>query len=90
MGSDCFSPWKHNSETKRTGQSQRVINYLDNVDFIPSNVQSSHQEALLYVFEDPSRCAKQYRKCNVLNVLSTCLLNPCNVVAQWSHHSLVQ
>ena len=29
-----------------------VINDLDNVDFIPSNVQSSHQEALLHVFED--------------------------------------
>ena len=25
---------------------------MDNVDFIPSNVQSSHQEALWYVFED--------------------------------------
>ena len=33
-------------------QSQRVINDLDNVGFIPSNVTSSHQEALLYVFED--------------------------------------
>ena len=33
-------------------QSQRVINDLDNVDFIPSNDQFSHQEALLYVFED--------------------------------------
>ena len=33
-------------------QPQRVINDLDNVDFIPSNVKSSHQEALLYVFED--------------------------------------
>ena len=33
-------------------QSQRVINDLDNVDFIPWNVQSSHQDALLYVFED--------------------------------------
>ena len=33
-------------------QSRRVINDLDNVDFIPSNVQSSHQEALLYLFED--------------------------------------
>ena len=31
-------------------QSQGVINDLDNVDFIPSNVNSSHQEALLYVF----------------------------------------
>ena len=28
-------------------QSQRVINDLDNVDFIPSNVPSSHKEALL-------------------------------------------
>ena len=28
-------------------QSQRVINDLDDVHFIPSNVQSSHQEALL-------------------------------------------
>ena len=33
-------------------QSQRVINDLDNVDFIPSNVQSSHLQALMYVFED--------------------------------------
>ena len=33
-------------------QSQGVINDLDNVDFIPSNVQSSRQEALSYVFED--------------------------------------
>ena len=33
-------------------QSQRVINDLDNVDFLPTNVNSSHQEALLYVFED--------------------------------------
>ena len=33
-------------------QSQGVINDLDNVDFIPSNVNSSHQEALLFVFED--------------------------------------
>ena len=31
---------------------QGMINDLDNVDFIPSNVNSSHQEALLYVFED--------------------------------------
>ena len=29
-----------------------MINDLDNVDFLPSNVKSSHQEALLYVFED--------------------------------------
>ena len=33
-------------------QSQGVINNLDNVNFIPSNVNSSHQEVLLNVFED--------------------------------------
>ena len=33
-------------------QSRGVINDLDNVDLVPSNVNSSHQEALLYVFED--------------------------------------
>ena len=43
-------------------QSQRVINDLDNVDFIPSNVQSSHQEALLYVFEDNEAAIKMIMK----------------------------
>ena len=33
-------------------QSHGMINYLHYVDFIPSNVQFSHQEALLCVFED--------------------------------------
>ena len=33
-------------------QSQRMINDLDNVDLFTSHVNSSHQEALLYVFED--------------------------------------
>ena len=33
-------------------QSRWVINVLDNVALDPSNVRFSHQEALLYVFED--------------------------------------
>ena len=33
-------------------QSRGVIRVLDNVDLVPSNVRFSHQEALLYVFED--------------------------------------
>ena len=33
-------------------QSHGMINDLNNIDFLPSNVQFSHQEALLYVFED--------------------------------------
>ena len=43
-------------------QSQGVINDLDNVDFIPSNVNSSHQEALLYVFEDNEAVIKMIMK----------------------------
>ena len=43
-------------------QSQGVINDLDNVDFILSNVNSSHQEALLYVFEDNEALIKMIIK----------------------------
>ena len=43
-------------------QSQRVINDLDNIDCVPSNVQSSHQEALLYVFEDNEAVIKMIPK----------------------------
>ena len=43
-------------------QSQGVINDLDNVDFTPSNVISSHQEALLYVFEDNEAVIKMIFK----------------------------
>ena len=39
-----------------------MINDLDNVDFIPSNVNSSHQEALLYVFEDNEAVIKMIFK----------------------------
>ena len=35
---------------------------LDDVDFIPSNVQSSPQEALLYVFEDNEAVIKMIIK----------------------------
>ena len=31
-------------------RSQGMINVLNNIDCVPSNVQFSHQEALLYVF----------------------------------------
>ena len=43
-------------------QSQGVINDLHNVDFIPSNVNSSRQEALLYVFEDNEAVIKMIFK----------------------------
>ena len=43
-------------------QPQGVVNDLDNVDFIHSNVSSSHQEALLYVFEDNEAVIKMIFK----------------------------
>ena len=43
-------------------QSRGVINVLNNVDFVPSNVQFSHQEALLYVFEDNEAVIKMIIK----------------------------
>ena len=43
-------------------QSRGVINDLDYVDFTPSNVQSSHQEALVYVFEDNEAVIKMIIK----------------------------
>ena len=39
-----------------------MINDLNNVDLVPSNVQSSHQEALLYVFEDNEAVIKMIIK----------------------------
>ena len=56
---EACSPPHTNHKRK---QSQRVINDLDNVDFIPSNVQSSHQEVLLYVFEDNEAVIKMIIK----------------------------
>ena len=54
----CSTP--HTIQKRK--QSQGVINDLDNVDFIPSNVNSSHQEALLYVFEDNEAVIKMIIK----------------------------
>ena len=39
-------------DSERSQKSQGKIKVLKNIDCVPSNVQSSHQEALLYVFED--------------------------------------
>ena len=51
----------HHTIQKRK-QSHGVINVLDNVDFISSNVKSSRQEALLYVFEDNEAAIKMIIK----------------------------
>ena len=43
-------------------KSHGMINDLDNVDVIPSNVQSSHQDALMYVFQDNEAVIKMIIK----------------------------
>ena len=40
------------NDVQKHPKSQGKINVMENVDSVPSNVQSSRQEALLYVFED--------------------------------------
>ena len=43
-------------------RSQGMINVLSNIDCVPSNVQFSHHEALLYVFEDNEAVIKMIIK----------------------------
>ena len=43
-------------------RSQGMINVLNNIDCVPSDVQFSHQEALLYVFEDNEAVIKMIIK----------------------------
>ena len=40
------------NDVKKNQKSQGKINVMKNIDSVPSNVQSSRQEALLYVFDD--------------------------------------
>ena len=53
-----FNPRKLQKRKKSRGK----IDDLDNVDFISSNVHSSRQEALLYVFEDNEAVIKMIIK----------------------------
>ena len=56
-------------------KSHGMIDDLDNVDFIPSNVNSSRQEALLCVLEDNEAVIKDdYKVKKPYN--ETCFQNP--------------
>ena len=50
------------NDVKKHHKSQRRIDVLENIDSVPSNVQSSRQEALLYVFEDNEAVIKMIIK----------------------------
>ena len=49
-------------DVKRNQRSQGKINVMKNIDSLPSNVQFSHQEILLYVFEDNGTVIKMIMK----------------------------
>ena len=53
---------QHLTQFKKRQQSQGAINVLNNIDCVPSNVQFSHQEALLYEFEDNEAVIKMIVK----------------------------
>ena len=53
-------------DVERNQKSQGKINVMVNIDSVPSNVQSTRQEALLYVFEDNEAVIKMIIKEEVL------------------------
>ena len=50
------------NDVKKHQKSQGKTNVLNNIDCVPSNVQSARQEALLYVFEDNEAVIKMIMK----------------------------
>ena len=58
----CPRRWKNILSHAQGQQSRGMFNVLNNVDRVPSNVQSSHQEALLCVFEDNEAVIKMIIK----------------------------
>ena len=62
-GDPCTNLVRVQPEKFPTRKKSHVkIDDLDNVDFLSSNVQCSHQEALLYVFEDNEAVIKMILK----------------------------
>ena len=43
---------KPENDVHKRHKSQKKIDVMEDIDSVPSNVQSARQEALLYVFED--------------------------------------
>ena len=50
------------NDVRKHQKSQGKINVMENIDSVPSNVQSSRQEALLYVFKDNEAVIKMITK----------------------------
>ena len=65
MGSNCLCFWKRlwqpDTDVHKRHKSQKKIDVMEDIDSVPSNVQSA-QEALLYVFEDNEAVIKMIIK----------------------------
>ena len=53
---------KPESDVQKRHKSQKKIDVMEDIDSVPSNVQSASQEALLYVFEDNEAVIKMIIK----------------------------
>ena len=53
---------KPDSDVHKRYKSQKKIDVMEDIDSVPSNVQSARQEALLYVFEDNEAVIKMIIK----------------------------
>ena len=72
MGSNCFCSWKcfscfrsigaPDNDVDKREKSQKKIDVMEDIDSVPSNVQSARQEALLFVFEDNEAVIKMIIK----------------------------
>ena len=56
------NPGKPENDAHKRQKSHSKIDVMKDIDLVPSNVQSSHQEALLYVFEDKEAVVKMIIK----------------------------
>ena len=56
------SPGKPVTDVDKRQKSQSRIDVIKDIDLVPSNVQSAHHEALLYVFEDNEAVIKMIIK----------------------------
>ena len=63
------------SAVKKHHKSQKRINVMEDINSVPSNVQSSRQEALLYLFEDNEAVIKMIIKGKKPDN-ETCFQNP--------------
>ena len=75
-------------DTERRQKSQGKTNVLNNIDYVPSNVQSSHQEALLYVFEDNEAVIKMIINGRSPTMPTELFLIGCSIESIWIPKSI--